>query len=435
MHKKGGVFWVISGRASRNPREHIFPSSSTRRPSRTADGNRTAGNPTSYRPLPATARGPGPTGPEAAGVSRQAGRRCSGRRSNGRSRRNSRPPGTTNRAGSAASAPDRAIAPGRRGGRATSRPTASVTCLSPHARRARLQACERPRLPPGRLIGSMGSILHVLAVIVAEVGLPLPRDRGHGAIDDLLRDLDSGLAGVVHHHQDRGGHETDRRAAGPLRLERRHRRSNTSRRRALVTREHADLLVDQDADLPRTLLVLGLPPQEVQQGVDRIGMTPVVVQGIGRTAANRRQVLDEPDLGAIDGPLDLGTVAADFQEGRNAERSHGAAKGLMGARHRGINLAGPVAPFGTPRAVGVLPLEQEGHTAADRGLDLLRIGLGDRLGPGARLGQRRGLGAFAGRGDGGGEGGGKPGRQRRENGQRGQNGNSCEMGLVFLLMD
>ena len=123
--------------------------------------------------------------------------------------------------------------------------------------------------------------------------------------------------------------------------------------------------------LRAALLVLGMPPQHVQQGVDGIGMAPVVVKGVGRIAADLGQVLHQPGLGPIEGPLDLGAVAADLQQGRNAERSHRAAKRLMGAGHGGINLLGPAAPLGTPRAVGVLPLEQEGHAAADRGLDLL----------------------------------------------------------------
>ena len=34
--------------------------------------------------------------------------------------------------------------------------TMSVTFVSPQMRNARLQACERPRLPPGRLMGIIG---------------------------------------------------------------------------------------------------------------------------------------------------------------------------------------------------------------------------------------------------------------------------------------
>ena len=36
--------------------------------------------------------------------------------------------------------------------------TSSVIRSSPYIRSARLQACERPRLPPGRLIGCIGII-------------------------------------------------------------------------------------------------------------------------------------------------------------------------------------------------------------------------------------------------------------------------------------
>ena len=45
-----------------------------------------------------------------------------------------------------------------------------------------------------------------------------------------------------------------------------------------------------------------MPPQHVQQGVDGIGVAPVVVKGDIPITVNLGQVLHEPDLGPIDGP-------------------------------------------------------------------------------------------------------------------------------------
>ncbi len=123
------------------------------------------------------------------------------------------------------------------------------------------------------------------------------------------------------------------------------------------------------ADLRAARGVAGAAVEHPHQGLDRVGVAPVVVQALGRVAADRRHVRKQPRLAAVDGRGHGRAAAADFQQGRYAQRRDGRAEGQVGPGHGGVDLVGPAAPLGAPRAVGVLSPQQEGDALADGRID------------------------------------------------------------------
>ena len=94
--------------------------------------------------------------------------------------------------------------------------TASVILRSPQSRSATLQACERPRLPPGRLIPIIGVVTEIKAVEITEVGVALLDDPLDAAPDQFFRRRDADLLGLVKGDEDGGVDKAARVAVGPL---------------------------------------------------------------------------------------------------------------------------------------------------------------------------------------------------------------------------
>ena len=141
-------------------------------------------------------------------------------------------------------------------------------------------------------------------------------------------------------------------------------------------------------------VVAGPAAEHVRQGVDRVGVGPVVVDGVGRRAADRLPggPTSTPRRGRWPGRPRAGRRRP--RSGRNAQGRHAARKAWCGTGDGGKDLLRPAAALRAPGAVGVLPDQQELDAAVDRRADCLgrrrRDGLGLRTGHGQRGPEARG---------------------------------------------
>ena len=134
---------------------------------------------------------------------------------------------------------------------------------------------------------------------------------------------------------------------------------------AFVAAQHADLVLDERADLLHALGVAGAAAEHVRQGVDRVGVAPIVVHRVGRGAAERRQVArtSRPRRGRWPSSTSR-PAAARLQQRRDAQRRHPARKAWWPSGTGRVNLHRPGASRRAPGAVAVLPLQEELDAAA-----------------------------------------------------------------------
>ena len=94
---------------------------------------------------------------------------------------------------------------------------------------------------------------------------------------------------------------------------------------------------------------------QCDEGLDRVGMAPDVVECVAGGAAKFRDVVVEPLGAAIDGFVDVGPVFfgklwLGFDERHDDERSDGRVEGVVGAGGRGVDVQALACVRGCPRS-------------------------------------------------------------------------------------
>ena len=228
-----------------------------------------------------------------------------------------------------------------------------------------------------------GRPFQILAVEIREIALHLPPGGGDRAVHQFLRRLDADLIGFVHRDQHGGVHEAGRIGArflgadakiviAPAAID------------GLVSVETLELLLDQLANLSAAGLVAGLAIVHPRQRADRVSVSPDVVQRVGCSTAQMRQVLEQPELRPIDGGLRARRVATTFDQRRDAQRGHRRAKCMMGPGNRGVDIQA-LGPLGaSPGAILILVVQKKLDATIDGRLQLAPIAGRHR----GRLGRR-----------------------------------------------
>ena len=233
--------------------------------------------------------------------------------------------------------------------------------------------------------------LEAEGVEIREVGVLLAAQAREGAPHQPSRRLDAHAPGLAKRHERRGGGEAGGVAAGLLGL-----RAEVVVAPAAVDGleafEQLDLLADELLELAAAGGVLRLALDHPHESLDAVGVGPAVVERARGGAAHGAQMADEPGLAAFERLRGRGPRVVRLDEGGHAQGRDGAAEGVVGAGHGGVD----VQPLGVacraPRAARVLAGDEEVHAAGDGGLD----GLGRRRRDGHGLGRGLGRGGEAG---------------------------------------